>query len=107
MQLALNRRHIHGAHYRSAHPSRRPFHEPAVLDVEDAVGQPDDLGAVCDHQQLLAGAAGQAVQQFEHLLAGFFIQVAGRLIGQHQQRVVDSARATAMRCCSPPESRSG
>ena len=41
--------------------------------TKHAIGQADDIGAVCDHEQILAGAASQAIQQIEHLLAGLFI----------------------------------
>ena len=46
-------------------------------------------------------------QQAEHLLGGVRVQVAGRLVGEHHRRAVDSARATATRCCWPPESSAG
>ena len=41
-----------------------------------------------DHDQVLAGLARQAIEQGQDGLAGLFVEVAGWLIGQHQQRIV-------------------
>ena len=47
-------------------------------------------------------------EQAKHLLAALGIQVARRLIGkEHQGFVHQSARATATRCCSPPDNLGG
>jgi hypothetical protein len=35
------------------------------------------------------------------------VEVARRLVGEQQRRVVDERAATETRCCSPPESWSG
>ena len=41
------------------------------------------------HQQRFTGAAGQFQQQTEDAFAGIFVEVAGRFIGQDEQRVMD------------------
>jgi len=49
----------------------------------------------------------QTRNQLKDALRGGFVQVAGRLVGQQQPRLFTSARASATRCCSPPESSPG
>ena len=55
------------------------------------------------HQRHAAlGVLGE--QQVDDLLAGGFIEIAGRLIGHENGGIGRSARASATRCCSPPDS---
>jgi hypothetical protein len=50
----------------------------------DPVGQRDDGRGMGRHDQGLARVARQLQQQGQHGLAGVLVQVAGRLVGQHQ-----------------------
>ena len=52
-------------------------------------------------------ASCSSSKQAEHVGAGARVEVAGRLVGQDQAGSVTSARATATRCCWPPDSSPG
>jgi hypothetical protein len=58
------------------------------LDAHNAVGTLSHLPAMGDHQQGPSTGTGQTSQQLEHMIPGFHIQITGRLIGKHQQRIV-------------------
>ncbi len=68
--------------------------QPAVVEGEDAVGDPHDLGAVGHHQHRLAGPAGEPVEEVQHLEPGLDIEIAGGLVGEQERRVGARARAT-------------
>ena len=88
------------------------------MQMENPVGPGRRFGAVGDHEQILASLARQAIEQRQHALAGFFVEIARRLIGQHQQRVVDqgpgngdtlllAAREAVGECLAPIEQTDG
>ena len=58
---------------------------------------------VGDHQKRDAALGVQAAQQHKPLAAGSLVQIAGRLIGQHQRRV-EHHRACNRHTLLPPES---
>src|SRR2546430_944747 len=62
--------------------------QPAAVDREDPVRPADDLAAVGRHHERPTGAAGEVVEDVQHLAASLEVEVARRLVGQDQQRVV-------------------
>lgn len=58
----------------------------AVVNAAHPVCQRHNFRVMGRHQQCFAGGAGQVQQQLHHANAGFFVQVAGGFIGQHQHR---------------------
>jgi len=77
------------------------FHfENSIEDVQCpvVVRHDDDPGLllVCDH-----------AEQLHHLASPMAVEGGGGLVGQYQVGLFASARATATRCCWPPESAEG
>jgi hypothetical protein len=63
-----------------------------------------DLVVVGDENQRRAALGVDRKHQLDDLMPGRRIEIAGRLVGQHQSRLPGAkARASATRCCSPPE----
>ena len=60
------------------------LHQAAVLQTEDPVGEPHDLGAVRRHHHRAPRPPGETVEQIEHLPARVQIEVPRRLVGEHQ-----------------------
>src|SRR5262245_1524102 len=60
----------------------------AVADMDGAVGEGRDVGFVGDEHDGVAGFV-QALEQPHDLGAGFRVEVAGRLVGEQDRRVVD------------------
>jgi hypothetical protein len=74
--------------------------------VHRALGVAGEARVVGDHAD--GGAvAVQLAQQPHHGLAVLRVEVAGGLVGEQDRRLADEARATATRCCWPPESCDG
>ena len=76
-------------------PARaQPHHAIAALRQRGVVGH--------QHQRHAAlGMLGE--QEIDDLLAGGLIEIAGRLVRHQDRGVGASARASATRCCSPPD----
>ncbi len=74
--------------------------------VTRAVEAADQLVLMGDDQHSDAHFA-DTLQQLHHLKAQLWVDVAGGLVRDDQLGAWARARATATRCCSPPESRSG
>ena len=66
-----------------------------------------ERGVVRDQHQRGAVLAMTGKQKLDDLLAGILIEITGRFVGHQDGRSGASARATATRCCSPPESCAG
>ena len=64
-------------------------HHQTVAQRDDAVRMRGQRGVVRHHHQRRAFPPVEFQQQFEHLLAGLAIQIAGRLIGQQNRRLRD------------------
>ncbi len=60
----------------------------AVADVDDAVGVFGDVGLVSDEDDSVAFPV-KLVEQRHDLDAGFGVEVAGRLVGQDDGRIID------------------
>ena len=74
----------------------------------DAVAAGGERRVVGDERQRRAAPGGQREDQLHDRASGRLVEIAGRLVGD--QRATDvgtSARASATRCCSPPESWAG
>ena len=56
---------------------------------QQPVGDADHLAAVGRHDQGLAALPGEPVEQLDHGTRRVEVEVAGRLVGEHQVRVVD------------------
>src|SRR5262249_13316037 len=67
----------------------RAFHERAALDSIDPIGHADDLTTVRHHHDGPAGLARERVEQIEHTRRRLGVEIAGRLIGENQRRVMD------------------
>jgi hypothetical protein len=62
---------------------------------------------VGDQHERGAQLAVQVEHQLHDLLAGGEVEAAGGLVGQQQAGCTTKARASATRCCSPPDSTFG
>ena len=60
----------------------------AVRQFDAPVGLPRDVRIVRDHQNGVAGLV-QLTEQIDHDLFVGFVQIAGRLVGQNQFRLID------------------
>ena len=60
--------------------------QPAVLEVDDAVGDVEDAVVVGDQQHRDALLLGEVVHQVHHLAAGLLVERGGGLVGQDQAR---------------------
>ena len=82
----------HDAPARASRPRRCPlraiFLDQAVAHDDHALGVGRDVRLVGDQHDRDA-VAGERAEQRHHLVAGARIEVAGRLVGQHQARLVD------------------
>jgi hypothetical protein len=82
------------------------FDDAAVEHVDGAFGVAGEAGVVRDHHD--RGAAAVEVGEERHDgVAVFRIEVAGGLVGEEDGGEPARARATATRCCWPPESWEG
>ena len=84
----------------------------AVAQDDDPPGHGRRLGVVGDHDDRLAELVDRVAQQAEHLLGGVRVQVAGRLVGEHDRAGGARARgprrrAAAGRRRAPPGGASG
>ena len=86
----------------AASPCSTPFSQ-----AQDAVHAPGELEVVRGDQRRHAGVLDQLEQLAEHERRRLRIEVAGRLVGQQEPGALASARAIAVRCCSPPDSCAG
>ena len=68
-------------------PAKATLDQPAVIEGEDAVGDPHDLGTVGHHEHGLAGPAGEPVEELEHLEPGLEVEIAGRFVGEDERRI--------------------
>jgi hypothetical protein len=76
----------------------------AVAETHDPAGMTGDLGIV-RHQHDRDALAVEILEEREDLERGAAVERAGRLVGEQQASDwLTSARATATRCCWPPES---
>src|SRR5437879_3002418 len=73
---------------RRAPRGSRGLDQPAAVDREDPVRPADDLAAVGRHHERPTGAAGEVVEDVQHLAASLEVEVARRLVSEDQQRVV-------------------
>ena len=62
---------------------------PAVLDHLDPIGVGSRLGIVGDEDDRLAALVARAPEGLEDLAARREVEVAGRLVGQHDRRSID------------------
>ena len=82
--------------------------QPAAVDHGDLVGQRQRLGLVVgDVDEGDAGAALQVLQLAAHLLAELGVEVGQRLVEQEDSGSTTRLRASATRCCWPPDSSLG
>ena len=82
--------------------------DAAVREEQHGVGVAGGDGVVGDHDDRLAELVDGVAHEGEDLAAGAAVEVAGGLVGEDQLRASDaSARATATRCCWPPDSSLG
>ena len=61
--------------------------DPAVLNADDAVGHLGDLLVVGDHHNRLTVLLAGHLEQTQHVLAGFGVEVSGRLVGKDDGRL--------------------
>ena len=66
-----------------------------------------ELRIVRHQDQRHAAIDMPAKQKLDHLLSGRLVEIAGRLVGDENRGVGASARASATRCCSPPDNCAG
>src|SRR5690606_13395930 len=66
----------------------RRLDEPRIADREHAVGSADDLAAMGRHHERRAVAPAGVVEQREQALGGLEVEVAGRLVREHDARPV-------------------
>ena len=64
------------------------LHDPAVAQRDGFVGHRGQRRVVRDDHQRALVAAADVDEQFDDLLAGGAVEVAGRLVGQQHRRVV-------------------
>ena len=87
---------------------RAALHDPARLEHDDAVGEREGLLLVVCHQDRRdAQLALQRADLVAHLLAEARVEVRERLVEQQHSGFRTSERASATRCCCPPESCRG
>ena len=67
----------------------RVLHDHAVLEVDGARAPGGDVALVGDDHDGDAALGAQAREHLHHLVAGRGVEVAGRLVGQQQRRLVD------------------
>ena len=67
---------------------QRILFDPAVANRDHAMGVGGDVGFVRDEDDGVAGAV-QAIEERHDFDAGLRIEVAGRLVGEQDRRVVD------------------
>ena len=82
--------------------------DPAVGEEEDPVGDRRGARVVGDHHGRLAVArrpTSRSSSRISPLVAR--VEVAGRLVGEHDRRPRDERPGDATRCCWPPESSLG
>ena len=80
----------------------------AIPHMDDAISEARRFWIVGDHHDGLAEIFVRLAQHVEHDVGILGIQVPGRFVGEHDGRFVDQcARASATRCCSPPDSSDG
>ena len=63
--------------------------DETVLDLEDAVAWPDETPVVGDDDQRAAALLLLLAEQVEDLVAPFAVEVAGRLVGQQDDGILD------------------
>ena len=78
-----------------------------MIKVQHARRQPCHFGRMGRHKERLARVARQFEQQAQHGFTGVLVQVAGRLVGQDQQRVVRQGASDGDALLLAPESLSG
>src|SRR3954470_20062237 len=61
----------------------------AVAQDDDAIGDRSRMRVVRDHDHGLPEVVDRVAQQVEHLVGGLRVEVAGRLVGEHDGRPVD------------------
>lgn len=85
------------------------FHGRKIL----IVASHDTAGEFFDKSEIVGGhyhggsVLRYCMQSGHYLLAGVGVEIAGRLVGRMSSGRLSSARAMAIRCCSPPESSCG
>ena len=95
--------------HRSPLPSPR-FHalHPAVAQVDPPVGAFGDLRIVGHQDEGGVDIGAQLVEDVEDPRTGGAVEIAGGLVGEAGSAAwAAKARASATRCCSPPESWAG
>ncbi len=63
-------------------------HATAVDDADLPVGAGCEVHVVGDHDDGAAGLVNEAAEDGEHLLTRMRVEIAGRLVGQDDQRLV-------------------
>ncbi len=61
----------------------------AIAHMQDAVGDLGGLGVMRDHQDRLVELAAGASQHVQHGVGVFRVEIAGRLVGQHDGGAAD------------------
>ena len=64
-------------------------HDPPVGEHQQAVGERGGVRVVGDHHDRLVEVVDGVAQQFEHVVGGLRVEVAGRLVGEHDRRARD------------------
>ena len=82
--------------------------EPAVVQHADLVGDGEGLFLIMSHEHRRGTGGAQDLLHFvAHLGAKVRVEVGERLIEKEQRGEGARARATATRCCWPPDSSWG
>ena len=82
--------------------------QPPAVHHRDLVGERQRLGLIVgDIDEGDAGAALQFLELGAHALAQLGVEIGERLVEQQDRGSTTSERASATRCCWPPESSFG
>ena len=81
--------------------------EPACFHTALPAESLGQFRTVRNHNQRRSFLLLQLAQQVTHVAGRLLVQIAGRLIGQQQLRLLIKARANAVRCRSPPDNSAG
>ena len=67
-------------------PERAASCDQSGMEMDAAVERGGEPLAVRHHQEAAAGARHQIARQRQHLVGGGLVEIAGRLVGEQQQR---------------------
>ncbi len=78
--------------------------EPALVQQDDGVAEPQVADRVRDQHDRLVQGVGEVLEPDHELVLGVGIEAAGQLVEQEEGRSPMSSSASAMRRIWPPES---